>query len=279
MSTKTLLALVGPSQDGDLTAGLAAARSIDAHLSLLLLGVAPSPPIGEIGAAAALSSLWLETRESEEKELHARVDAIEKQLASEGTRGDVSAAYLESGLVPDEIGRRGRCADAVLVGADMRADPVLATTVLEAALFETGAPVLLAPAGHSLDLDCRRIVLAWNSSPESAAAMRAAVNLLPSVKEIRVAIVDPTASENQAGEEPGADVAAFLARKGYSVTVDRLSGMGRSPEASLTRHAGDVAADMLVMGAYGHSRLRQRIFGGVTRSMLDAPPMPLLLAR
>ncbi len=279
MPSKTILTLLGTAQDRDIADAFATARTMDAHLSMLVLGAAPSPPIGEIGAAAALSSLWLETREAEEKELNSRVDAIEQKLAAEGISGEVDGAYVEFGLIPDEIGRRGRCADAVFLGPDMRNDPVMGAAAVEAALFETGAPVLVAPAGKPPRLDCARIVLAWNSTAESAAAMRAAVNLLPSLKEIRVAMVDPKAFEPEGGEEPGADVAAYLARRGYSVSVDRLSGMGNTPETALTRHAGDVGADMLVMGAYGHSRLRQRIFGGVTRSMLQSPPLPLLLAR
>jgi len=279
MSTKTILALLGSEHERDIAGALATAQSIDAHLSLLLLGAAPMPPIGEIGSAAALSSIWLETRDTEERELNSRVDAVEERLARADIKGDVVGSFVEVGLIPDRIAHRGRCADAVLVGSGMREDPVLGATALEAALFETGAPVLLAPAGMSPPLDAKSIVLAWNSSAESAAAMRAALNLLPALKEVRVAMVDPKAIESDGGEEPGADVGAYLARKGLSVSIERLSAMGGTPEGALARYAGDVAAPMLVMGAYGHSRLRQRIFGGMTRSMLESPPLPLLLAR
>ncbi|WP_353833965.1 universal stress protein [Mesorhizobium sp.] len=81
------------------------------------------------------------------------------------------------------------------------------------------------------------------------------------------------------GAEPGADVAAYLARHGVNVTVDRLPSLDHSVVDVLRRHALDIAADLMVMGAYGHSRLRERIFGGVTVSMLEDPSMPILMAR
>lgn len=94
-----------------------------------------------------------------------------------------------------------------------------------------------------------------------------------------MALVDPEQGERDHGFEPGADIATYLAKHGAKVTVDRLPSQGRPVEDILRQHAVDVAADMLVMGAYGHSRMRQRIFGGVTRSMLDNPPLPVFLAR
>lgn len=278
MSGTTLLTILGAAIDNDLKEAIATAQSVDAHLCVVAMGVAPSPPIGEVGAAAALTSVWLETRAAEEQALTARAQQLEGLLAADSVKGDVSDAYVEPGVIADEVGRRGRCADAIFVGPSLRKDPVLGSSVLEAALFETGVPVVVAPAGSPPDLGCERIVVAWNSSFESARALHAAIALLPKVRNIHIAMVDPRASEIDGGEEPGADIAAYLARKGYAVSVDRLAGMGLAPEAVLTRHASDVAAGMLVMGAYSHSRLRQRIFGGVTRSMLESPPLPLLLA-
>jgi nucleotide-binding universal stress UspA family protein len=103
--------------------------------------------------------------------------------------------------------------------------------------------------------------------------------LLAAADEVRLAIVDPVEGEHAHGEEPGADAATFLARHGVNVTVDRLPSENHSVADVLRRHAVDTDAQMLVMGAYGHSRLRERIFGGVTRSMLEVPPLPVFLAR
>jgi nucleotide-binding universal stress UspA family protein len=279
MSKQTILSVVSHTPDRDIAAAIAASQAAGAHLSVLAVGIAPGMPVADIASAGTLATVWLETRQAEEQALAQRVEQIEQQLASANVSGDVTSICLEPGRIATEVGIRGRYADVVMLGADLRADSTLGATVVEAALFESGAPILVAPRGTTPSLSPRRIVLAWNSTYESARAARAAVSVLSGIGEIRVAMVDPDASSFGSGDEPGADIAAFLARKGISVTVDRLPGLGLAAEGVLARHASDVSADMLVMGAYGHSRLRQRMFGGVTRSMLHEPPLPILMAR
>lgn len=85
-------------------------------------------------------------------------------------------------------------------------------------------------------------------------------------------LVDP---KTKNGEEPGADVATYLARNRVNVTVDRLSRAGRTIEEVLAH----TSADLIVIGAYGHPRIRERIFGGVTKTMIDAPILPVLMVR
>jgi nucleotide-binding universal stress UspA family protein len=80
------------------------------------------------------------------------------------------------------------------------------------------------------------------------------------------------------GAEPGADIAAYLARHGLTVTVDQLAGGGRPVADVLKQHATDIGADLIVMGAYSHSRIRERIFGGVTRSFIEGARLPVLMA-
>ncbi|MEP6195164.1 MAG: universal stress protein, partial [Nitratireductor sp.] len=103
--------------------------------------------------------------------------------------------------------------------------------------------------------------------------------LIVGAKEVSLALVDPVAGNAVYGEEPGADLATYLSRHGAKVTVDRLPSQGRSVADILRRHATDKDAELMVMGAYGHSRLRERLFGGVTKSMLEQPPVPVLMAR
>lgn len=103
--------------------------------------------------------------------------------------------------------------------------------------------------------------------------------MLVNADEVRLVLVDPVESESGHGSEPGADAAAFLARHGAKVAVDRLPSQGHSVAEILGRHAMDCAIDLMVMGGYGHSRMRERIFGGVTKSILEEPPVPVLMAR
>ncbi|MGO4838274.1 universal stress protein, partial [Rhizobiaceae sp. 2RAB30] len=140
-------------------------------------------------------------------------------------------------------------------------------------------PVLLLPEASRASLRPKRVAVAWDSSLEAARAVREALDMLVAADEVRLVLVDPLAGESGQGAEPGADAAVYLARHGVKVAVDRLPSSGQSVATVLARHAADMNADLVVMGAYGHSRLRERIFGGVTRSMLEMPPLPILLAR
>ncbi|WP_454856729.1 universal stress protein [Rhizobium binxianense] len=108
--------------------------------------------------------------------------------------------------------------------------------------------------------------------------MRAAMELLVGADSVHIVMVDPEASPAENGEEPGADIAAYLAKHDARAVVEVLASGGLATGEVLRRHADDIAADLIVMGAYGHSRLRQRIFGGVTRSMLEETRLPVLLA-
>jgi nucleotide-binding universal stress UspA family protein len=102
--------------------------------------------------------------------------------------------------------------------------------------------------------------------------------MMKNAESVNVVLVDPTASRWN-GHEPGADVATYLARHGVKVTVDRLPSAERPVNEVLNEHAIDTSADLIVIGAYGHTRLRERIFGGVTKAMIEAPVVPVLLVR
>jgi nucleotide-binding universal stress UspA family protein len=122
-------------------------------------------------------------------------------------------------------------------------------------------------------------MVAWDARIEAARAVREAIDMLAAADDVHVVLVDPKAHLWDHGEEPGADIAAYLARHGAKVTVHRLPGQGMTVAEVLRRHAGDMAADLVVIGAYGHSRLRERIFGGTTKSMLEDATVPLFMAR
>jgi nucleotide-binding universal stress UspA family protein len=174
------------------------------------------------------------------------------------------------------FGQRARFADITLVGPEMLADPDMRSSVVEGALFESARPVLLAPKGATPTLSPKRVLLAWDGRIEAARAVRDSLGILASAEAVHLTMVDPTVED---GIEPGADLAEYLARHGAKTTIDRLSAGGRSTGEVLRRHALDIDADLVVMGGYGHSRLRERIFGGVTRSMIERAGVPVLMAR
>lgn len=278
MPFKTILAVVGAGQgDRDIETAIGICREAGAHLSVLVLGLASPPPVGAY--AAVVSDTWMEERDADMKRLSARVDAIEALVAKEGVTADVEREYVEMAWSDAVAGRRARYADLTLLGPDLLADGDLKNYVLNGALFDSGRPLLLAPAGQKVTLKPKRIMLAWDSRIEAARAAHEAVELIAAADEVRITLVDPEAGDLAQGDEPGADVATWLVRHGAKVSVDRLASGGRSVVSVLRQHAIDCGAEMIVMGGYGHSRMRERIFGGVTKSMVDEPSMPVFMAR
>lgn len=278
MPFKTMLAVTGPGlgQD-DLKLATSLCEAAGAHLSTLVVQIAAPPPMGDY--AAMVSDAWFLERQEDQRRLADRRDEVTAYLAVSTVSADVTAEYPELAWSDEAIGRRGRYADLTLLGPDVLATETLRAKVIEGALFSSGKPLLLLPSGARATLTPKRILVAWDARLESSRAVREALDLLVEAADVRLVLVDPIEGETGHGAEPGSDAAAYLARHGVKVTVERLPREGHSVADVLRRRATDFDADMIVMGAYGHSRLRERILGGVTKSMLDQPPGPLFLAR
>ena len=278
MPFKTLLSVIGVDQsDRDLQTAIGLCQETGAHLSVLVVALAAPPPIGEY--AAVVSDAWLEEREADMNRLRETAARMTARLADTDVSADVDSTYSEIAWANDVIGRRARYADLTVLGPDLLTGADLRNTALSGALFESAKPVLIVPEGRAPTLRPKRVLVAWGSRPEAVRAVREALDLLTGAEDVRVVLVDPQASDLGNGPEPGADIAAYLTRHGVKVSVDRLPSSGQSVATVLKQHATDMDADLVVMGGYGHSRLRERIFGGVTRSMLDEPVLPMLMAR
>jgi nucleotide-binding universal stress UspA family protein len=278
MAFKTLLTVTGSElSDRDLRVAADLCEQVEAHLSVLVVALAAPPPVGEY--AAMVSDVWLAQRQEDMKELQARTTAVSNFLAESALSSDVSSEYKDVAWTDEAIGRRARYADLTVVGPEMLSRETLKEKVIEGALFSSGKPMLLIPEGSKPTLRPNRVVVAWDSRTEASRAVRESLEILAGAEEVRIALVDPAEGESGHGAEPGADVATYLARHGAKVTVDRLPSQGKTVASVLRQHAVDTAAELLVMGAYGHSRLRERIFGGVTKSILDEPTLPVFMAR
>ncbi|BAV51086.1 universal stress protein [Mesorhizobium sp. 113-1-2] len=278
MTFRTLLTVTGPNQgEGDLKLVADLCEQIGAHLSVLVLELAAPPSGGEY--AAVVSPAWLEERQAEVKRLEKRISDVAGFLSQSSVSADLSDDYPDMGWADDVIGRRARYADLTILGPDLLASHTLKDKVIEGTLFSSGKPVLLVPEGSRPTLKPKRILIAWDARLESSRAVRESLDMLKGAEEVHLVMVDPIEDEFHHGAEPGADAATYLARHGVKVTVERLTSSNHSVADVLRQHAGDVAAELMVMGAYGHSRLRERIFGGVTKSVLEAQSLPVLMAR
>ncbi|MEK1887659.1 MAG: universal stress protein [Phyllobacterium sp.] len=276
MSLRTIMCVVGSKVgDADLKIAIDLCAQNDSHLSVLVILMASPPPIGDY--ASTISDAWLEERQHDLKKLEKRTGVITQLLEQAGISASVESEYAEFVWAAEEIGRHGRYSDLTFVGPEVLKSADLRSKVVEGALFESGRPLLISPSGTVPTLTPKHVLLAWDSRVESARAVREAMGMLIKADDVHVTLVDPDVSSN--GPEPGADVGAYLARHGVKAIVDRLPSGGDTVANVLNQHAVDISADLIVMGGYGHSRLRERVFGGVTKSMIDAPKFPILMAR
>jgi nucleotide-binding universal stress UspA family protein len=156
--------------------------------------------------------------------------------------------------------------------ADNRSD-------LESFLFESGRPMLLVPYTMKTPVPVRRVLIGWNGSREAARATFDALPFLKTAESVEVFCVNPPERADGNGEMAGIEIAATLARHGIKVTLTTEKDKGLSPSAAIEKHLSDNSVDLLVMGAYGHSRWWEMLFGGVTRNMLDSMTALSLLSR
>jgi nucleotide-binding universal stress UspA family protein len=144
--------------------------------------------------------------------------------------------------------------------------------------LSSGRPIIVFPPRDTVSR-IRRILVAWNATRESIRAVADALPFLVKAEAVEVLVVDHQRHPEGHGQEPGADIARHMARHGARVEVRRLSSGGEDVGRLLLSQAAAFRADLLVMGAYGHTHLREWMFGSVTRTVLDEASLPVLMSR
>jgi nucleotide-binding universal stress UspA family protein len=277
MNIKTVMCVFGVDRwDQDVKSAIEFCETQGAHLTALVICMGRVPAIA---AYEAISTTWLEGQQEEIDRLAEQTKAVHETLERTELSFDVQEIYTEFAWADEDIAQRAMYADLVLVGAQAAGNEDLQRRIIDGALFQSPTPILINPRMQAVASFPKSILLAWDSSDEAARAARQSLEFLKGCDAVHVTLVDPVARSWENGEEPGSDIATFLTRHGVKVEVDRVASGGRRVDETLRQHALDVAADMVVMGAYSHPRIRQRLFGGVTRSMLKDSRVPLFLSR
>ncbi|MDX1431645.1 MAG: universal stress protein [Gammaproteobacteria bacterium] len=241
------------------------------------------PPQIFDGEGIALAGSYMTQLKEEGRRLadsaHARFDralsARGLSQADVSTHADgISAGWREiEGLEGQVVGDYGRLFDLIVIGRNF-GQPWLDWAVMcESALFESGRPVLVSSAQTPASLG-QRIVVAWNGSTETARNIAFAMPLLSAAEAVIVLAVEGWQVPGPSAEQ----VAAHLARNGIQVSAKTVPTGGVSVGEAILRACSDFGADLLVKGAYTHSRLRQLVFGGATRHLLNNAQIPLLMA-
>ncbi|MGA9084381.1 MAG: universal stress protein, partial [Pseudolabrys sp.] len=176
----------------------------------------------------------------------------------------------------DEIGRIGRRFDLVIVGQPHRDDSLPDEVIDEGVLFESGRPVIFVPFIQKGGMKVDRIMVCWDGSRAAARAIADSMPFLKKAKQVEVIIISD--KPDRRDEVPGADLGQHLARHGLKVDVKRITSPDIDVPSTMLSYAADSSADMIVMGGYGHSRLREFVLGGATRGLLEAMTVPVLMS-
>jgi nucleotide-binding universal stress UspA family protein len=244
-----------------------------------------------IGAAMTGLSPYLFPAGGLDMDVPAVVFPIE-QMRAEAKRGldqfdaDMRKAGMtscERRLVDDEAGLgislHGRYSDLVVISQSAPDEflPRLRSDFPEYVLLNCARPVLVLPVGGVKGDLGQRITVAWNGSAEAIHAVTSAIPMLKLAAQVDLVVFDAGKEPDLHGEDPGADIALYLARHGIRVTVSSRATHGADGDALLS-FAAETGADLIVMGAYGRSRFREFMLGGMSRTALSASPVALWMA-
>lgn len=208
---------------------------------------------------------------------------FEERAARDGLKAEWRPVDSEYPDIASAALAHSRLADLVIASqTNYAAEVGIELNLVDRLVMESGRPVLIIPQKGAFSRNeagfCEKIVIGINATREASRAMFDALPLLRASKEVRLVWVDPYKQRHESGRVPGAEEAALLARHGIVVTAEPMMTDGRDAGEALLMRANDLGADLLVMGAYAHSRMREYVFGGATRHVLEHANIPVLMS-
>jgi len=278
MAHKSLLTIASDTEGckSTLEVAIAMARREGAHLDVMCLGVDMTEPWYHYDEVSDRTRIECVNRaHGEASDIKDLVTGIldGQDIGWGCTAGVVQMTGLSRIVTP-----HARHADLVVLPKPYeRGHAKDRQAILEAAMFDGRAPVLVVPGDPGTGDAPRRMAVAWNQEPEALAAIRGALPILKHADSVNIAIVDP-AGHGPGEPDPGSALSVMLSRHGVKAEISILARTLPRISDVLIRHVRDLDAEMLVMGAYGHSRFREAIMGGVTREMLEMTEVPVLMA-
>jgi nucleotide-binding universal stress UspA family protein len=262
--------------DAMIDAAAIIANAQDAHIigCYIVPAVTIYPEVGFV-APPALD----DTRQQYFKSNLASVkERFETMLRREGLKGEWRMLTSLYPSIAPMLLDHSRNADLIMVSQIAESlQSNIESDLVERLVMESGRPILMIPQKGNLK-KVKTAVIGFNATKEAARALFDGVPMLRGAKDVRVVWVDPYRERSTSGEVPGADAAISLSRHGIKATSDSLASGGGNAGEALLRHVDDRGADLLVIGAYAHSRMREYIFGGATQYVLEHAGVPVLMS-
>ncbi len=274
MSYKTILVHVdaGARSAARIEIAIRLAGQFDAHLvalHALTRADLPAYLVAEAGISIVDKQKRLLATQASRAE-----SAFRQAVSAAGWTKSEWRASAEDAL--DEVALHARYADLLVLGQPAEDDADVDRDFAERAVLSAGRPTLVIPYAGSFPTIGTRALVAWNGSREATRALTDAIPMLERSSVVYVMVFD--ADVRRHGDDPGADVALYLARHGIRVEVMRERAVDIDVGNKILSRAADLSIDLIVMGAYGHWRLREWVTGGVTRTLLDSMTVPTLMS-
>ena len=266
------------SERAPAVAAMALAEAFEAHAAMLVTVDVQAPIPSDWGAMAY--DVYIRLHEEARKRALERVETLRRKFAHAAVALEVRMTEAVSLHPQNAASVQARYADISVLPAMPRggAESMYLHDYFHDLLFYSGRPVLVVPEGSAAAIPPKRVVIAWSPTRESSRAVADAMPFLHRADTVSVVVIDPVVGETAHGAEPGADIAAHLARHGLSVEVETRPSMNASVAYAVLLHARKVGADLVVAGGYGHSRIREAILGGTTRELLQTTHLPVLFS-
>ena len=280
MSYKDLLVVLGSDAAARGRIALAAglAERFAAHLvGLYPLPLPDAPRNFGYYEPSLLDPIFRELRERSQEGCDKEREAFEHAASLRGVSAEWRA--VSAGLESDPA-LHARYVDLTILG---QLDPGGGEAELirprpEHVTLASGRPILVVPYAGHFEAVGRRVLIGWNATREATRAVNDAMPLLVGADVVTVLTIDAREGPDAHGELPGADISLHLARHGVKATIERTVSAGVPAGEVLLSRAADLGADLLVIGAYGHSRVRELLLGGATRSILQSMTLPVLMS-
>jgi len=280
MTVKTVLAYLPSEELGEpvLNGAVALAKAHGAHVIGLHLEAAYYPAYGEVAIAMppdVIEQMRKPLRERSKKlEEGFKARMADEKISSEWRSGSTEYSSLPARIIEDAVS-----ADLVLC-PQVEPSSVDVTTLdlPERLILEGGRPVLILPLEHALQVPPKRVLIAWNNSPQAARAVFDSLRLMKDAEAITILTLASGADARRDGEEHAARLAANLGRHGLHAKLEAVDIANQSASDYLRMRLNEDGADLMVMGCYGHSRFRELVFGGMSRDMLGAVKVPTLMS-
>lgn len=278
MTYKTLL--VHCDADRRAAVRLELAAEMAAQWSAHLVGLHARQPVRLPGYVLAElgEDLIAQHRRASERQAESVRQAFDQVVRRAGLTGSEWRSY--EGDLLDVLTLSARYADLAILGQHDPDDDgsTIPSYFAELAAVQAGRPVMVVPYAGRFDKRIRRVVIAWNASRESTRAVTDAMPFLRNAEKVTVLVINPKQGAGGHGEVPGADLALWLARHGVKAEATVDPGVTIDIGSYLLSRSADLQADLIVMGAYGHARMREIVFGGVTRTIMTEMTVPVLLS-